>query len=81
MCLLSIISFFGLPHFTNGPYTSFIYVLFGPLCGMQDLFPNQGSNLCPLHWKQRVLTMGPPGKAPVCMEICFYLGLYTLPHI
>lgn len=63
------------------PYTSFIYVLFGPLCGMQDLFPNQGSSLCPLPWKHRVLTRGPPGKAPVCMEICFYLGLCTLPHI
>ena len=25
-------------------------------------FPNQGSNLCPLHWKCQVSTTGPPGK-------------------
>ena len=25
----------------------------------------QGSNLCPLQWKHRVLTTGPPGKSPV----------------
>ena len=27
-------------------------------------FPNQGLNLCPLHWKHRVLTTGPPEKSP-----------------
>ena len=27
-------------------------------------FPDQGSNLCPLQWKHRVLTTGPPGKSP-----------------
>ena len=26
-------------------------------------FPDQGSNPCPLHWKCRVLTTGPPGKS------------------
>ena len=26
-------------------------------------FPDQGLNLCPLHWKCRVLTAGPPGKS------------------
>ena len=26
-------------------------------------FPDQGSNLCPLHWEHRVLTTGPPGKS------------------
>ena len=31
-------------------------------CGMWN-FPNQGSNLCPLQWKWRVLTTGPPGKS------------------
>ena len=31
------------------------------VCGIQ--FPNQGSNPCPLHWKRRVLTTGPPGKS------------------
>ena len=32
---------------------------------MWDLkFPDQGSNLCPLHWNCRVLTTGLPGKSP-----------------
>ena len=26
-------------------------------------FPNRGSNPHPLHWKHRVLTIGPPGKS------------------
>ena len=26
-------------------------------------FPHQGSNPCPLQWKRRVLTTGPPGKS------------------
>ena len=26
-------------------------------------FPQQGSNLCPLQWKRRVSTTGPPGKS------------------
>ena len=25
--------------------------------------PDQGSNPCPLQWKHRVLTTGPPGKS------------------
>ena len=29
----------------------------------ESLVPNQGSNLCPLHWKCRVLTTGLPGKS------------------
>ena len=29
-----------------------------------SLFPDQGSNLCPLHCKHRVLTIGSPGKSP-----------------
>ena len=33
-------------------------------CSLQDLkFPKQGSNPCPLQWKHRVLTTGPPGKS------------------
>ena len=28
------------------------------------LVPRPGSNLCPLQWKLRVLTTGPPGKSP-----------------
>ena len=29
-------------------------------CG---IFPHQGLNLCPLHWKFGVLTTGPAGKS------------------
>ena len=35
-------------------------------CTMQHVessFPDQGSNLCLLHWKLRGLTIGPPGKS------------------
>ena len=30
-------------------------------------FPDQGSNPCPLHWENRVLTTGPPGKSLVSL--------------
>ena len=26
-------------------------------------FPNYGSNLCPLHWKRKALTGGPPWES------------------
>ena len=39
----------------------FIYFFAAPLSPWY--FPDQGSNLCPLHWKHRVLTTGPPGKS------------------
>ena len=32
-------------------------------CGIQ--FPDQGSNLGPLHWERWVLATGPPGRSPV----------------
>ena len=41
----------------------FIYVFFSVCCTMQHVesqFPDQGSNLRPLHWKLRVLTTGAP---------------------
>ena len=42
----------------------FLYlVTLGLTCGMQDLVPDQGSNLDPLHWEHRVLAIGPPGKS------------------
>ena len=46
------------------PVLSFSLFLFLSLSpsSMQDLFPNQGSNPCPLLWKHGVLTTGPPGK-------------------
>ena len=34
------------------------------------LAPDQGSNLCPLQWKLRVPTTGPPGKS---LSTCFML--------
>ena len=36
--------------------------LLGAPCGIQ--FPDQGSNLAPLHWEHGVLASGPPGKSP-----------------
>ena len=33
--------------------------------GCRILVPQQGSKPCPLHWELRVLTTGPPGKAPI----------------
>ena len=39
---------------------SFFFLFFGHV---GSYFPNQGLNLCPLHWKLRVLTSGPPGKS------------------
>ena len=32
-------------------------------CGAWILFPNQESNLGPLHWEHEVLATGPPGKS------------------
>ena len=33
---------------------------------VQDFqFPEKGWDLCPLQWKQRVLTAGLPGKSPI----------------
>ena len=39
----------------------FFFFLATP-CSMWN-FPEQGSSLCPLHWKCGVLTTGPPGKS------------------
>ena len=35
-----------------------------------SMFPDQGSNLCPLHWNLRVLTTGSPGKSPSLLPGC-----------
>ena len=40
-----------------------IYINFLFFGLMQDLLPNQGSNLCPLQWKHVFLTTGPPRKS------------------
>ena len=57
-------SIFGiLSSFCLVPSTSnvFFFWLCCAACGI--LVPNQGSNPCPLQWKRRVLTTGPPGKS------------------
>ena len=47
-------------------------------CGIQ--FPDQGSNLAPLHWKHGVLATGPPEKSLyMTLEIhahTFRLGIH-----
>lgn len=47
---------FSQPVTTEGPL-----ILLAASCSLWN-FPNKGSNLCPLQWKYRVLTKGPPGK-------------------
>ena len=50
-------------HFGHG--RDFIYLFWSEyrVCGI--LVPWPGSNLCPLQWKYKVLTTGPPGKFPL----------------
>ena len=40
---------------------------FHATCG---IFPDQGSNLCPLNWEHRVLTTGPPRKSTFFFSYC-----------
>ena len=50
-------------------------------CTMQherSYFPLQGSNLCPLLWKLRFLTIGPPGKSPFQSLL---INLDQAPHL
>ena len=42
---------------------------------MEAEFPNQGSNLNPLHWKYRVSTTGLPGKS---LLLSFHEEIVTL---
>ena len=46
---------------------------FLPHAGSQ--FPNQGSNPCPLQWKFRVLTTGPPGNS---QDLCLFNSKFFL---
>ena len=47
--------------------------LFFSGCSMQEsLFPDQESNLRPLQWKCRALTIGPPGKSLFFFLFPFY---------
>ena len=63
----------------NEPQGLFIY-WFGcvrPLvaaCGIW--FPDQGSNLGPLHWECRVLATGPPGKPQQLSHFCTHICLW-----
>lgn len=41
--------------------------LFSWLCCCGILIPSQGSNLCPVRWKPRVLATGPQGSPPVLL--------------
>ena len=42
-----------------------------------SFFPNQGSNLCPLQWKHRVLTREFPLPIFMDMCVCVYISLLT----
>ena len=42
-----------------------------------SFFPNQGSNLCPLQWKHRVLTREFPLPIFMDMCVCIYISLLT----
>ena len=57
----------GLPSFLfsfpePGSFYLF-YCIWAALCSMWDLFPDEGLNPRPLHWKHRVSTIGPPGSS------------------
>ena len=72
-------SFFFFEYFLFKKIILFFVLLFylflslAMLCGMWDHSSLiQGSNLCPLHWKWRVLTTGSPGKSQM---IFFFLIL------
>ena len=55
----------------------FILFCFGHIVqNMGSYLPNQGSNLCPLLWKLRVLTTEPPGKS---QEFGFSCQLFATP--
>ena len=41
----------------------FLFPVFKKVFGCTCCRANQGLNLCPLHWKHRFLTTGPPGKS------------------
>ena len=44
-------------------YDSYFLFFFLHLVACRSKFPSQGSKLCPLWWKCRVLATGPPGKS------------------
>ena len=50
-------------------------------CGIY--FPDQGSNLGPLHWECRVLATGPPGQSHTCLVwvVCYMLYVWCVLHV
>ena len=48
-------------------------ILLAALCNLRDLSsPTRNGTPCPLHWKYRVLTTGPPGTSSSCGSCCIY---------
>ena len=45
-------------------YLFLIFILWQHYLACGILVPDQGSNLCPLHWKHGVLITGPSGRTP-----------------
>ena len=50
-------------------FLSFLFFFFGAPKFVGSQFSNQGSNLCPLQWKCRVLTTGSPGSPQSILKI------------
>ena len=49
------------------PFLFLLFLLFGhTVQHVGSQFPDQGSNLHPLHWKHGILISGPPGKSLPC---------------
>ena len=53
------------PSVKQGGWTSFL-ITFCKIV-FYSYFPDQGLNLCPLHWKHIVLATGQLGKSPTCV--------------
>ena len=51
-------------HPSPSPENQFFFFFGHAIWHVESYFPNQGLKLCPLRWKLRVLTTGPPGKSP-----------------
>ena len=55
-----------------------VIVAHGPSCSTAcGIFPDQGSNPCPLHWAGRFSTTAPPGKPPIMLVLmrCIQVGM------
>ena len=52
-----------LPQSTGSRHAGSLVVMHRLSCGACGIFPDQGSNSCPLHWPGRFLSTVPPGKS------------------